>query len=268
MCHQEHQPRNVAWKDLLPVNPAMTLTELAIPLPWLIVSFAFYASPWPVFGVVASFMFFLCALRLNHEAIHNNLGLPRWADHWVMHVLSALMLGANNAQAYAHMMHHRHSGGPKDCEGKCSHMRWYQVLVYGPKFPIDINIAAWRDGGPRWRRRMLIDWVCIAVVIAGATLLNQPWIWMHVGAMIVAQCLAAFFAVWITHQGTGENLAARSQRGIAAKAAYLMLYHREHHLFPKVPVSRLPELARRLDRDVPGYAESRISVAPWLEKLG
>ena len=98
MCHQEHQPRNVAWKDLLPVNPAMTLTELAIPLPWLIVSFAFYASPWPVFGVVASFMFFLCALRLNHEAIHNNLGLPRWADHWVMHVLSALMLGANHAQ--------------------------------------------------------------------------------------------------------------------------------------------------------------------------
>ncbi|MEM6308974.1 MAG: fatty acid desaturase [Pseudomonadota bacterium] len=267
MCQHEHQPRNVDWKDLLPVDRAMTLSELTIPLPWLLGSWLLYSSPWPILGLIASFMFFLCALRLNHEAIHNNLGLPRWGDHWVMHGLSALMLGANNAQAYAHMMHHRHSGGPEDHEGKCSHMRWYQVLVYGPKFPIDVNIAAWRDGGRKWRRRMVIDWVCIVSVIGVFAIVGHAWMWMHLGAMVIAQSLAAFFAVWITHQGTGEHLAARSQRGIAAKAAYLMLYHREHHLFPKVPVSRLPELARRLDRDVPGYSDSRMPVAPWLEKL-
>jgi fatty acid desaturase len=44
-----------------------------------------------------------------------------------------------------------------------------------------------------------------------------------------------------------------------------MFYHREHHLFPKVPVSRLPELAARLDRDAPGYAARRKPVVRWLD---
>ena len=44
-----------------------------------------------------------------------------------------------------------------------------------------------------------------------------------------------------------------------------MFYHREHHLFPKVPVSRLPDLARRLDHGVKGYAASRRSVIPLFE---
>nr|WP_241482276.1 fatty acid desaturase [Leisingera sp. ANG-Vp] len=45
-----------------------------------------------------------------------------------------------------------------------------------------------------------------------------------------------------------------------------MFYHREHHLFPKVPVSRLPELAGRLDAQVPGYAASRLPVVSWLDR--
>jgi fatty acid desaturase len=44
-----------------------------------------------------------------------------------------------------------------------------------------------------------------------------------------------------------------------------MFYHREHHLFPKVPVSRLKDLARRLDAEVPGYAASRLPVTPVLD---
>ena len=90
---------------------------------------------------------------------------------------------------------------------------------------------------------------------------------LHVLAMTIAQCLTALFAVWITHQGTSQTgLAARSQRGLLARLAYLMFYHREHHLFPKVPVRRLPELALRLDRDVPGYAASRLPVVPLFDQ--
>jgi len=90
---------------------------------------------------------------------------------------------------------------------------------------------------------------------------------VHLISVALAQCLTAFFAVWITHQGTAnKGLAARSQRGVLAKVAYLMFYHREHHLFPKVPVSRLPDLAARLDREVAGYAESRLPVVPLLDR--
>ena len=73
-----------------------SLRELALPLPWLALSLLLYAGPlWPM-GAAASFMFFLCALRLNHEAIHGNLGLPRAADHAILHLLSFVMLGSNH----------------------------------------------------------------------------------------------------------------------------------------------------------------------------
>ena len=45
-----------------------------------------------------------------------------------------------------------------------------------------------------------------------------------------------------------------------------MFYHREHHLFPKVPVRHLPTLADRLDRTVPGYAAARLPVVPLFDR--
>ncbi len=266
MCQQEKPPKGVRWDDLTSLRRRDVLHELTLPLPWLIGSLALYTSPlWPL-GFVASFMFFLCALRLNHEAIHGNLGLPRRWDYRVMHMLSAIMLGSNHADAFCHLKHHKHAGGPEDHEGHCSHMRWYQVLAYGPRFPVDLNVATWRHGGAAWRQRMVIDWLCIAGVAAICAAINVHALWMHLLAMSIAQCLTAFFAVWITHQGTLESgLAGRSQRGVLAKVAYLMFYHREHHLFPRVPVSRLPRLADRLDR-LPGYAASRVPVVPLLDR--
>ncbi len=265
MCQQEKPPRGIRWDDLTTLNARDIVHELTLPLPWLALSLALYASPaWPL-GFVASFMFFLCALRLNHEAIHGNLALPRRWDYRVMHVLSAIMLGSNNADAFCHLKHHKHSGGPEDHEGKCSHMRWYQVLAYGPRFPVDLNLAAWRYGGPAWRRRVAIDWLCVAAFVALCAAISTPALWLHLAAMTIAQCLTAFFAVWITHQGThGSGLAGRSQRGVLARVAYLMFYHREHHLFPRVPVRRLPHLAERLDA-IPGYAIARVPVVPWFD---
>jgi fatty acid desaturase len=35
-------------------------------------------------------------------------------------------------------------------------------------------------------------------------------------------------------------------------------YHLEHHLFPSVPTCRLPQLAERLDRAVPGLEKQRV----------
>ena len=264
--HGERAPKGVLWHDLTPMSRRDTLRELALPLPWLALSFVLYATPvWPL-GFLASFMFFLCALRLNHEAIHGNLGLPRRADYAVMHTLSFLMGASNNAVAYGHMVHHKHSMGPGDFEGACGHMTFWEVLRYGPRFTYDINRHALAGGNAGQRRRIAIDWSLNGILLALAVVVNAKWLWLHVIAIVIAQNLTALFAVWITHQGTNETgIAARSQRGILARAAYLMFYHREHHLFPKVPVRRLPELAQRLDSGVPGYAESRMPVIPLFE---
>lgn len=269
MCDHkpERAPSGIRWHDLQPMHLRDTLHELALPLPWLATSWALFASPFWFLGFPASFMFFLCALRLNHEAIHGNLGLTRRGDHAVLHVLSFLMGSSNTAVAYGHMLHHKHAMGPGDFEGKCGHMSFWEVLRYGPRFPIDINRHAWAGSNRAGRRRIAIDWALNLAMIALAMAVGG-FLLLHVAAMAIAQCLTALFAVWITHQGTAKTgIAARSQRGLLARLAYLMFYHREHHLFPRVPVRRLPELASRLDKCVPGYAASRIPVVPLFEKV-
>lgn len=139
MVPRERTPHGIKWHDLTRISALRTMTELALPLPWLALSWVLYASPFWVFGGLASFMFFLCALRLNHEAIHGNLGLPRRGDTLVMFALSVLMTGSNHAVAFCHLQHHRSAMGPDDHEGACGHMTAWQVLKYGPRFPIDLN---------------------------------------------------------------------------------------------------------------------------------
>ncbi|SPJ27785.1 fatty acid desaturase [Falsiruegeria mediterranea] len=263
---KETPPKGVNWRDLTPVGRSQTLIELSLPLPWLALSWWLYASAfWPL-GAIGSFMYFLCALRLNHEAIHSNLGLPRRWDIVILHALSGAMCGCNCSVAWSHLQHHRHAMGPKDHEGKCGEMGALEVLLYGPRFPIELIRAAWTNGGPKWRWRLMTDGVVVVLVVLASLASGLTFLLLHLAAMAMAQCLTAFFAVWITHQGTAHTwLAGRSQRGPMARVAYLMFYHREHHLFPKVPVSRLPELAKRLDAQVPGYADSRQPVVPWLD---
>ncbi len=267
MCDHkpERAPIGIPWHDLQEMRLRDTLHELALPLPWLAASWMLFASPLWFLGFPASFMFFLCALRLNHEAIHGNLGLSRRGDHLVLHALSFLMGSSNNAVAFGHMLHHKHAMGPGDFEGKCGHMSFWEVLRYGPRFPIDINCHAWTGSGQAGRRRIAIDW-SLNLLMATLAVAVGGFLLFHLVAMVIAQCLTALFAVWITHQGTSDTgLAARSQRGFLARLAYLMFYHREHHLFPRVPVRRLPELAQRLDSDVPGYAASRMPVVPLFD---
>ncbi|MGI9395161.1 MAG: fatty acid desaturase, partial [Boseongicola sp.] len=204
-CVDRHQtekaPTGVNWHDLTPMSRVDTLRELFLPLPWLTASWALYASPFWYAGPIASFMFFLCALRLNHEAIHNNLGLSRRCDQIILHSLSFIMGASNHAVAHGHLMHHKHAMGPEDFEGKCGHLTLREVLLYGPRFVLDINRAAWAGSRTHFRRRIAFDLVRNVVMITIAVMLDHRFLVFHVAAMITAQSLTAFFAVWITHQG-------------------------------------------------------------------
>ena len=67
MNHREKPPGGIKWQDLTLVSAHQTATEILLPLPWLILPWGLYASPAWYLGPVAGFVFFLCALRLNHE---------------------------------------------------------------------------------------------------------------------------------------------------------------------------------------------------------
>ena len=184
-----------------------------------------------------------------------------------MHGLSLLMIGSNHADAYCHLKHHADTLGEHDKEGHCAKMPIWKVFLYGPRFPIDLNLAVLQSGSKRWIRRVLIDWALILSFVALILYSGNQALQFHLIFMLMGQCLTAFFAVWITHWGTEHTgLAGRSQRGPFAWLAYQMFYHREHHLFPNVPVSRLKDLAARLDREVDGYASARQPVVPFADR--
>lgn len=248
----------VEWRDLTHMSCRDGLIEVLHPVPWLIAAFAlFHWGYWPL-AVLCEFMFFLTALRLNHEAIHHNLGFSPKGHRGVLHGLSLVMLGSNSSVAFNHLRHHRHINTDADLEGKAGRMSLWQVLLYGPLFPLECHWAALTEGGPAWRRRVLIDLALNLVLPALAIGFGLAFLWWHWLTMLAAQCFTALFAVWITHRGCSDSaLVARTQRGRMVNAvSYNMFFHLEHHLFPAVPVSRLPELADRLERVEPALARA------------
>ncbi len=256
--------RLVKWRDLTPMRPRDGLIECAHLLPWLAASWFLADQGHWLAALPCSFMFFLTALRLNHEAIHHNLGFNARDHRLVLHILSALMTGSNNAVAANHMHHHQHVMQPDDLEGKAGRMNGWRVLIYGPVFPVEMHIAAWQRGGESFRRRMAIDGLLNFGLFATFAMTGWKVLGYHIAVVIVAQCLTAFFAVWITHQGCeGDNLIARTQRGrLVNLLSYNMFFHLEHHLFPGVPVKRLGTLAARMDAARPQLAARVKMVVP------
>lgn len=248
--------RLVAWRDLVPMRRRDGIVECLHPLPWLLGSWYLAGHGLWASALPCSFMFFLTALRLNHEAIHRNLGFGRDAHRRVVHGLSLVMLGSNSAIAFNHLRHHAHLGSAEDVEGKCGRMGLLRVLAYGPLFPVELVVTAWRLGGERMRRRMSVDLALNIAMLAAALLSASDALRYHVLVMLAAQCLTGLFAVWITHRGCdGEELVARTQRSrLVNLATYNMFFHLEHHLFPAVPVKRLGRLAARIDGAAPEFA--------------
>ena len=253
----------VEWRDLIGMRARDGVVECLHPVPWLAASWLLAERAWWPVAAVASFMFFLTALRLNHEAIHGNLGFDRRGHRVVLHALSAVMLGSNNAVAFNHLRHHRHLGTPDDMEGACGRMTFWQVLREGPAFPLRMHAEAWRHGTPALRRRMMIDLMLNLALTSAALLTMAPVLLYHVGAMIVAQSLTALFAVWITHHDCAEDEIARTQTSAAVNfMTYNMFLHLEHHLFPAVPVRRLGVLAKRIAVAAPDFVDRERLVFP------
>jgi fatty acid desaturase len=248
--------RLVQWRDLVPMRRRDGLFECLHPLPWLLGSWWFAANALWLLAAPCSFMFFLTALRLNHEAIHRNLGFGARGHQRVIHALSLVMLGSNTAIAFNHLRHHAHVGRPEDVEGKCGQMPLWRVLAYGPLFPLELLRTAWARGTGAVKRRMVTDLVLNVAIVVAAAFSGSAALRYHIPMMLAAQSLTALFAVWITHRGChGEELIARTQRSrLINFVTYNMFFHLEHHLFPAVPVKRLGRLAERLDAAVPAIA--------------
>ncbi len=240
--------RAAPWHDLVRLTPRERLVELALPLPWLLVSLALYATPaWPL-GLVAAFYFFLTGLRLSHNAQHCCLGVSRGAHDAILAALSVGMGASMHAVQTTHLHHHRHELGPEDVEGRVARLAFPRILLAGPGFILALHRVALARGTRRQRRWVAAELCAIAPAWAALGVVAGPRVAaLHAAAMLTGECLTAFFAVWIVHRGAdGTPTRARTERKRWVHLlTFDMLLHADHHAYPAVPTIHWRALAAR-----------------------
>jgi fatty acid desaturase len=250
----------VAWKDLLALSRSEVVLELLITVPWLSASLLLAWSQLYAPAMFCSFVFFLCGLRQCHNGFHYALGLSKKTTEWFLFALSLLMMCSMHAVKYNHLQHHKHCLDEKDIEGSSARMRWWVALLYGPLFPIRLNIHAWKNGNADLRRWIFAENIFILLLIICALGTGNRLLCYHAGIMLLGECFTAFFAVWTVHHDCDlQTHFSRTIRGrFLPRVFYNMFYHTEHHLFPKVPTRKLPELAKRIEAVIPEISQNTV----------
>lgn len=244
---------DVPWKDLVRLRPWEQCIELLLPTPFLALALYGVGIAQPVLAFLGFAYFYLAGLRLVHDGFHGNLGFPRWGNHAVMLVLSGLMLGSMHAIRVTHLQHHRDCLGPTDVEGATARRRLWVAIVAGLAFPLALHRAALRRAGPSDRAWIWGELALTGLVASVAIIVPLTPMRVHLAAMMLAQALTGFFAVWTVHHDVDpDRHVARTVRNHVKSMLVLgMFFHLEHHLFPRVPTRRLPILAARIDRAAP-----------------
>lgn len=253
--------RSVEWRDLLELSPWEIVKELTLVFPWLIASFVLAYHGYYLLALVPSFFFFLCGLRVVHNAYHYVLGIPRKATEWVMFGLSVLMLSSMHALQQTHLHHHSHCMDEDDAEAVSAQMKGWQAILFGPYFYYLIHRKGIELANARQRRWIAVELLFMVVWVPLVFFaLDVPLLKYHVLAMLVGQCLTAFFAVWTVHHDCDRShfIARTVRHPLKAMIVFDMFFHVEHHLFPKVPTCHLPQLAKRLDEAAPELKEMQV----------
>jgi len=188
-----HDPRisKLKWKDLILLKPWQVVYEVMISSPWLVIELWLLHEGSFALASLASFFFFLTALRQVHAAFHYTLGIPRRWTNCFLFLYSGLMLGSLHAVRMNHLRHHRHCLDPvRDLEGSCARMTAWKAIVYGPRFQLRLHREAFKLGSTQVRRLMAAELAlnCLVVMLAVAFLVlhSSPVPLMHVGLMVLA----------------------------------------------------------------------------------
>jgi fatty acid desaturase len=244
---QDERLRLVKWKDLTTLSFKEIIIENTISLPWLLLSLLLAYKHWYIAALPCSFLFFLTGLRQVHNGYHYALGTSKKATELTIVLNSVLMLAAMHAIKYNHLRHHKHCMQAADVEGHCAKMNAIQALLYGPAYIYTQHSTALKHAGKTTIRYIVVEIVLIVLFIALVVGLHIGFLQYHLIAMAAGECCTAFFAVWTVHHGCDEEVIARTLSSKwKNRFTYNMFYHLEHHLFPKVPTIKLPELSKRL----------------------
>jgi beta-carotene hydroxylase len=212
------------------------------------------AGWWPAaLGCVVALSFVTYG-SVSHDLVHRTLRLPsRWNDFFLT-AIELLLLRSGTAYRLAHQNHHaRYPDPAADPEGAAAHGGPWRALVSGPLFFLRLWWWAVRRY-PAHRTRLVLEGAAGAALATAAVGLAAcggsvvPLV--YVGAAQLGTWIVPLATAYVPHTPDGADALSRTRRfrgRLARLVALDHLYHLEHHLYPRVPHHRWPELARRLD---------------------
>lgn len=214
--------------------------------------------------------FFAAAFRQAHDGYHHSLGTGKRTTTGILLLLSVLLITSLHSIRATHMEHHRNPLGDSDIEGSLAKVSWWQAMLGGVTYRLSIYRQGLRLSSRRNQRIAYLEFGLIASVIATALVLSVfpiavPAIAMsaqvlmyHILTMMLANASVGIIAVWGVHHDCDETVARTERNLLVNFLTFNLLYHVEHHLFPAVPSNHLPQLAKRLDAEVPHLTEARV----------
>jgi beta-carotene hydroxylase len=203
-----------------------------------------WLTPVIVFGI------FVAVVTVTHDVVHRTIGLSPRATDWALFAMGLVLLESGHAYRATHTQHHRLFPHPDDPEGRPAELSLLGAVCYGPVFLVRLWI--WSYGRGRDRRWLLAEAVAPFAALGGGVLLlpYTPGVLVYTVMAIVGSWVYPLLTVYLPHHDYGDTplTQTRTLRGRIVPALFLELtYHLEHHLYPRVPSHRLPELARRLE---------------------
>jgi beta-carotene hydroxylase len=193
------------------------------------------------------FLVFTTVISLMHDTVHGSLGLGRRATDVTLFIAGAALMVSGHAYRATHINHHRVFPGPDDPEGDAARLSVLGALAAGPLHVPRIWLWAFRRA--RRGRRWLVAEACVPPGALLVGLACRPVLLYSVVA-ICGGWLYPLLTVRLPHAHPGDDAVhqARTLRGrLVPRLLLEQTYHLEHHLYPRVPSHKLPELARRLD---------------------
>jgi beta-carotene hydroxylase len=241
-------------RDLLDISPVRKVFLLA--LPFLLAGSYFWlaSQQWWFAAVFASVLLsFFTYGSVSHDLVHGSFKLPKRTNAFFLSAIELLALRSGHAYRLAHLHHHKRYPNPDDVEGAASRMSFGRALIEGIIFQPKIWLWAYRNAPRKAVRAVLIGelLVSLAFVGAAAALLHYTFVpFLYAVLMGMGSWLIPLITAYIPHapEKEGEVTQTRLFRGtVLSLIALEHLYHLEHHLYPAVPHSNWPALAKRLD---------------------
>ena len=258
----------VEWRDLCQLTRGQVIYNLILPYPFLILSWWCASQSWYVLACGASYLFFAAAFRQAHDGYHHSLGTGKRSTTAILLLLSVLLMTSLHSIRATHMAHHRDPLGDSDVEGGLAKVSWWQALLGGVTYRLDIYRQGLRLSRRRNQRLAWLEFGLIALVIIGTGVLSVvdtpvdhtllPVVLYHLLAMMLANASVGIIAVWGVHHDCDDTVARTERNLLVNMLTFNLLYHVEHHLFPAVPSNHLPTLAKRLDKVAPHLTKHHV----------